>query len=39
MKLNKRIFINGEQRKLVSEQVILELSAGGRATFVIEGEV
>lgn len=39
MKLNKRIFINGVQRKLVFEQVILELSAGGRATFVIEGEV
>lgn len=39
MKLNKRIYINGEQRKLVSEQIILELSAGGRATFVIEGEV
>lgn len=39
MKLNKRIRVNGEERKLAKEQVILELSAGGRATFVIEGNV
>ncbi|MDV5033253.1 hypothetical protein [Vibrio diabolicus] len=39
MKLNKRIRVNGEEQKLAEEQVILELSAGGRATFVIEGEI
>ncbi|YCO01562.1 hypothetical protein ACB087_01310 [Vibrio sp. VNB-15] len=39
MKLNKRLIINGHVRKLVEEQVVLELSAGGRATFVVEGEV
>ncbi|NOH82860.1 hypothetical protein F0249_03480 [Vibrio sp. 03-59-1] len=39
MKLNKRINVNGEQRQLASETVILELNAGGRATFVIQGDV
>lgn len=39
MKLNKRISINGEVRKLAKEQIVLELNAGARATFVVEGEV
>ncbi|WP_394143787.1 hypothetical protein [Vibrio atypicus] len=39
MKLNKRIKVNGEPRQLASEVVFLELNAGGRATFVISGEV
>lgn len=39
MRLNKRLFIDGEVRNLSFEQVVLELSAGGRATFVAEGEV
>ena len=39
MKLDKRLYINGELSTLVEEQVIFELSAGGRATFVVKGEV
>ncbi|EJE8523634.1 hypothetical protein R6233_002047 [Vibrio parahaemolyticus] len=39
MKLNKRLKVNGELRQLASEMVILELNAGGRATFVIQGDV
>ncbi|GEM77345.1 hypothetical protein [Vibrio sagamiensis] len=39
MKLNQRLTINGEPQVLVDAQVILELCAGGRATFVVKGEV
>ncbi|MDN3696367.1 hypothetical protein QWY97_03235 [Vibrio cortegadensis] len=39
MKLDKRLYIDGELTALAEEQVIFELSAGGRATFVTKGEV
>lgn len=39
MKLDKRLFIDNEPRTLSYEHIILELSAGGRATFVVEGTV
>jgi hypothetical protein len=39
MKLDKRLLIDNEPRVLSYEQVILELSAGGRATFVVQGTV
>ncbi len=39
MKLDKRLLVDGETRALSSEQLIFELSAGGRATFVVEGDV
>ncbi|MCG7499385.1 hypothetical protein MHO82_21190 [Vibrio sp. Of7-15] len=38
MKLDKRLYIDGQLRVLAEEQLILELSAGGRATFVVQGE-
>jgi hypothetical protein len=39
MKLNKRITIDGTPYPLSYEHIIFELSAGGRATFIIKGEV
>ena len=39
MKLDKRLLIDDEPRILSYEQVILELNAGGRATFVVQGVV
>ena len=39
MKLDKRLLIDDELRVLSYEQVILELNAGGRATFVVQGTV
>lgn len=39
MKLDKRLFIDDEIRTHSYEHVILELSAGGRASFVVQGPV
>lgn len=39
MKLDKRLLIDDELRILSDEHIILELNAGGRATFVVKGAV
>ncbi|WP_418139215.1 hypothetical protein AB9R84_09175 [Oceanimonas smirnovii] len=39
MKLNKRITINGEERHLVSDKWMLELSSAGRGFVTVQGSV
>ena len=38
MKIIKQFFVNGEERGLISDEVILELSSPGRARFLVQSD-
>lgn len=39
MKLDKRLLVDNTERRCIAENIVLELNAGGRAMFTVQGEV